>query len=194
MRVQQAKDIARQWVQEKGAELPGFAGAFFHGSINWLADDADLPASSDEPGACHAAPCRPHRSLRCRRSGTPNAVSVRRRHQRVGPPCRHRRKPGDDRAEQSPRGRVLDACHLFPLSVGAWVLAQDSPIETQERFSIGYRRLLADLSITSFADLQRRCAQVRESLPAIRAVAEIILAANPEIEAKDFPTLQCPSQ
>jgi hypothetical protein len=45
--VRHAKDVARQWVDEQGRRIPGFAGAFFHGSINWLAGDAILPITSD---------------------------------------------------------------------------------------------------------------------------------------------------
>src|SRR5690242_3626013 len=47
MLVKQAKAIARQWVEEEGSTDPGFGGAFFHGSTNWLADNAILPATSD---------------------------------------------------------------------------------------------------------------------------------------------------
>ena len=47
MRVNQAKASARRWVMEEARRIPGFAGAFFHGSINWLADDAVLPGTSD---------------------------------------------------------------------------------------------------------------------------------------------------
>jgi hypothetical protein len=47
MRVGQAKALARQWVAEEAGALPGFAGAFYHGSATWLPDDAELPASSD---------------------------------------------------------------------------------------------------------------------------------------------------
>jgi hypothetical protein len=47
MIVKAAKNIARHWVQEEGRQLPSFAGAFFHGSINWLADDAILSPTSD---------------------------------------------------------------------------------------------------------------------------------------------------
>lgn len=43
----QAKKITSSWVEEFGSQIPGFAGAFFHGSINWLADDALLPSTSD---------------------------------------------------------------------------------------------------------------------------------------------------
>jgi hypothetical protein len=61
------------------------------------------------------------------------------------------------------------------------VLANDASVETQERLSHGYRHLLQDLGIISFADLERRGTQVREALPAIWAIAEDLLAANPEI-------------
>ncbi len=47
MIVQQAKEIARAWVIEEGSATPGFGGAFFHGSTNWLPDDAPLSATSD---------------------------------------------------------------------------------------------------------------------------------------------------
>jgi hypothetical protein len=47
MRVKQAKEIAQQWVREEARSAPGFVGAFFHGSTNWLPDDAALPATSD---------------------------------------------------------------------------------------------------------------------------------------------------
>jgi hypothetical protein len=45
--VRDAKAVARQWVIEEGSNLPGFVGAFFHGSVNWLPDDASMPATSD---------------------------------------------------------------------------------------------------------------------------------------------------
>lgn len=45
--VGRAKTIAQQWVEMNAAPLPGFRGAFLHGSINWRADDAQLPATSD---------------------------------------------------------------------------------------------------------------------------------------------------
>ncbi len=47
MLVRYAKDVARQWVIEEVANVTGFQGAFYHGSINWLADDAVMPATSD---------------------------------------------------------------------------------------------------------------------------------------------------
>lgn len=47
MIVKDAKAIARQWVIDNASAMPGFKGAFFHGSINWLADDAELAPTSD---------------------------------------------------------------------------------------------------------------------------------------------------
>ncbi len=47
MNVAQAKAIARRWVEEEGRSMPGFVGAFFHGSVNWLPATATLPATSD---------------------------------------------------------------------------------------------------------------------------------------------------
>jgi hypothetical protein len=62
------------------------------------------------------------------------------------------------------------------------VLYYDAPVEMQDRFSSGYRQLLGDLGITSFADLQQRNEQVKEFRPRVWEVAEAIMAANPEIE------------
>ena len=47
MIVKQARDAARRWVLEEVAGEDGFWGAFYHGSIGWLPDDAVLPATSD---------------------------------------------------------------------------------------------------------------------------------------------------
>jgi hypothetical protein len=47
MRVDMAKGIAREWVLREASGLPGFQGAYFAGSVNWLPDDADLPSTSD---------------------------------------------------------------------------------------------------------------------------------------------------
>src|SRR5688500_18988725 len=46
-RVRDAKSAARQWVDEVATGHPAFRGAFLHGSINWLADDAPPPNNSD---------------------------------------------------------------------------------------------------------------------------------------------------
>jgi len=47
MLVSEAKAAARQWVLERGRQTPGVVGAYFAGSVNWLADDAEFPATSD---------------------------------------------------------------------------------------------------------------------------------------------------
>jgi hypothetical protein len=46
MLVKHAKAVARQWVIEEASNVPGFHGAYFAGSTNWLPDDAALPAIS----------------------------------------------------------------------------------------------------------------------------------------------------
>jgi hypothetical protein len=47
MLVQQAKEVAREWVLAEAAQTPGFWGAFYHGSAAWLPADAALPPASD---------------------------------------------------------------------------------------------------------------------------------------------------
>ncbi|MCC6792795.1 MAG: hypothetical protein IT336_13975 [Thermomicrobiales bacterium] len=47
MKVIDAKAVARQWVLDYVAGMPGFVGAFVHGSANWMADDDRLPPTSD---------------------------------------------------------------------------------------------------------------------------------------------------
>lgn len=47
MQAQEAKAIAEQWVAKQVSHVPGFLGAFYHGSINWMADDAEVPTTSD---------------------------------------------------------------------------------------------------------------------------------------------------
>lgn len=47
MLVRQAKEAARQWVVAQAAAIPTARGAFFHGSVNWLADDDPFPVTSD---------------------------------------------------------------------------------------------------------------------------------------------------
>lgn len=56
------------------------------------------------------------------------------------------------------------------------VLAADHPAEL-ERFTPAYRELLADLGITSLADLRHRAEQTRASLPEVMAVSEQIVVA-----------------
>jgi hypothetical protein len=45
--VRDAKTVAREWVSEHAGSIPGFVGAYFAGSVNWLPDDAVMPATSD---------------------------------------------------------------------------------------------------------------------------------------------------
>jgi hypothetical protein len=47
MRVGQARETARQWVNEEASRIPGFCGAYTIGSTNWLPDDANLMTTSD---------------------------------------------------------------------------------------------------------------------------------------------------
>lgn len=47
MTVRHAKKVARHWVEEEASRMPGFFGAFYHGSIGWLPDEATFPATSD---------------------------------------------------------------------------------------------------------------------------------------------------
>jgi hypothetical protein len=62
------------------------------------------------------------------------------------------------------------------------VFFHDAPVELQEQFGPGYRALLADLGIVSFADLRNRFEQIKNLLPRVWEVAEAIMAANPDIE------------
>lgn len=62
------------------------------------------------------------------------------------------------------------------------VLDQDGPAAMRERFEPGYRELLGDLGIGSFAGLVRRGEEVEAFLPRLWSVAIAIIAANPEIE------------
>ena len=47
MKARQAREVARRWVVEEASALPGFCGAYTAGSTNWLADDTELPGTSD---------------------------------------------------------------------------------------------------------------------------------------------------
>jgi hypothetical protein len=50
------------------------------------------------------------------------------------------------------------------------------------KFDAGYRELLADLGVASFADLQRCREEVIQFLPQLWEVAEEIVATNPDID------------
>lgn len=62
------------------------------------------------------------------------------------------------------------------------VLALDAPAPLKDRFTHGFRHLLADLGVTSFADLRRRSEQVEAFLPRVWEVSEAIMAANRGVE------------
>jgi len=47
MLVGEAKTAARRWVAAEATGIPGFAGAFFHGSTNWMSEDEPFPVGSD---------------------------------------------------------------------------------------------------------------------------------------------------
>ncbi|HEV2528901.1 MAG TPA: hypothetical protein VGT61_10695 [Thermomicrobiales bacterium] len=47
MTVGRGKQIARDWIREHVVGTPGVIGAVFHGSVNWLSDDAVLAPGSD---------------------------------------------------------------------------------------------------------------------------------------------------
>jgi len=47
MKVRDARVIAKEWIGQESVKWDGFQGAVFHGSINWLSDDANISASSD---------------------------------------------------------------------------------------------------------------------------------------------------
>ena len=47
MIVREAKEAARHWLMAEAAAISGAQGAFFHGSVNWLDDEAPFPATSD---------------------------------------------------------------------------------------------------------------------------------------------------
>ena len=47
MTVREAKEVVWEWVIQKASKTSDFCGAFYHGSVNWLAEDTLLPATSD---------------------------------------------------------------------------------------------------------------------------------------------------
>ncbi|HEV2067550.1 MAG TPA: hypothetical protein VGR08_12010 [Thermomicrobiales bacterium] len=62
------------------------------------------------------------------------------------------------------------------------MLGHDATPEMRERSCSGYRDLLGDLGIASYADLRQRGEQIEACLPRVWDVAEAILAANQDIE------------
>ncbi|MCC6167260.1 MAG: hypothetical protein IT329_08545 [Caldilineaceae bacterium] len=63
------------------------------------------------------------------------------------------------------------------------VFAQGAPEEMRARHTPGYRALLALLGIAAAGDLVQRGEQVRAFLPRLQAMADDVLAANPDIQA-----------
>lgn len=47
MLASEAMEIVQHWVMEEASQIPGFLGAFFHGSIIGMTGSAPLPATSD---------------------------------------------------------------------------------------------------------------------------------------------------
>jgi hypothetical protein len=64
------------------------------------------------------------------------------------------------------------------------ILHADAP-SMASLWNAGYRDLLGDLGIVSFADLQRRGDEIRSALPRTWEVAEAIIDANPEIRDEE---------
>lgn len=62
------------------------------------------------------------------------------------------------------------------------VLHHDAPVDMRDRFDPGYRQLLHDLGVASFADLQQRARQIERLLPDVWGTAETIIAANPDVQ------------
>jgi hypothetical protein len=61
------------------------------------------------------------------------------------------------------------------------VLSTVAPLNLRDQFTFGYRSVLADLGITSLTDLQMRADRIRDCLPRLWDIAELIIANNPEI-------------
>jgi hypothetical protein len=61
------------------------------------------------------------------------------------------------------------------------ILASDAPPATRARHETGFAALLSDLGVAGPAALQRRAGETLGFLPRLREVAEVILAANPDI-------------
>jgi hypothetical protein len=62
------------------------------------------------------------------------------------------------------------------------VLSIGAPGELTLGFKDSYQKLVGDLGITSFAELQRRRSDVERILPRVWELAEAVIAANQEIE------------
>lgn len=61
------------------------------------------------------------------------------------------------------------------------VLSHDAPGDLTGRFKESYQELVGDLGVSTFAEVQRRCAEIERILPRVGDLAEAIIAANREI-------------
>ena len=71
---------------------------------------------------------------------------------------------------------------MSPHTRGVAILHNDASRDEQENYAAGFHELLADLGITSFADLQEGSQRAREFLHRVWDVVETIMDANAEIE------------
>jgi hypothetical protein len=62
------------------------------------------------------------------------------------------------------------------------VLSRDAPGDLTQSYKDSYQELLADLGISTFAQIRRRCSDIERILPRVCAIAEDIIEANHEIE------------
>ena len=62
------------------------------------------------------------------------------------------------------------------------ILRNDASRDERENYAAGFHELLADLGITSFADLQERSQRAREFLHRVWDVVDAIMDANAAIE------------
>ena len=90
----------------------------------------------------------------------------------------------DGSQEMIDRGDHREALFWMAVTYGKCLMVLDhgGSGATLERFEQGNRELLADLGLRSYADCQRRIAEIEGLLPRIEKVAEQIIAAHPEIE------------
>ncbi|MDH6671189.1 hypothetical protein M2277_001839 [Paenibacillus sp. LBL] len=68
------------------------------------------------------------------------------------------------------------------------ILEADGPPEFQREYAPAFDAILADLGITSTADLQKRADEVIRFLPTLWNITEGILEANPEVTGGPEPT------
>jgi hypothetical protein len=159
MRARDARALAARWVAEHAAEVPGYRGALLGGSLAWLADTAELPATSDvdvmvvtdDPGV-------PATRSKRRYGGVLLEATV---------------VPWDQL--RSPE-RVLASYHLAGLLRPGTLLADPTGVTTHVLLTAGLRN----------PTIRRRYQAVRALLGHLPArlgqVTEAVLAANPGIE------------